>query len=120
VAKVLILDPAQEIRDLYLYLVVRLGHEALLDPADADRADVVVFEPADRPSRELAGSLRERKPRLPLVCASIYPRDHVTVGDLAPVAYLVKPFTSAELGRALADALASADASAASENGFTR
>lgn len=62
------------------------------------------IEPGDASSFELARRARERRPGLPLVCVSIYPPGPETE-PLSPSAYLLKPFSVAELQRVLADAL---------------
>ena len=86
-----------------LHAAVRhLGHE----PAALDAApDAMVFDPAQGPSLEAALAARARQPRLPIVCVS-HRRPTRAVAELAPAAYVMKPFTIGELRRAIDHALA--------------
>ena len=108
-ARILILEPNAEIRELFCRLVVSLGHEAVvrddLVADDASSIDLVLLEPADHERLAFAAALHARRPELPLVCASIYPRIPAA-SALDPAAYLTKPVSLAQLSRALDDASA--------------
>jgi len=103
--RIAVLEPAAEVRELFVLVIARGGHEPVLvsDAVPAD-ADAVVVEPASEPHLTLALEARRARPELPIVCVSILPRD-ATLPELAPHAYLVKPFPAAELIRALHSAL---------------
>jgi CheY-like chemotaxis protein len=109
VASVLLTEPHAEVRELLGRMLVRLGHEPVLAPADRPgdlpECDVLLLEPAAATAYELAERLRRRSPELPIVVASIYlPSPPVMALD--PVAYLVKPFPLAELEQAIEQAMA--------------
>jgi CheY-like chemotaxis protein len=107
-ARVLIGEPYPAVRHLLERAVDLLGHEAVAHepgahepPADVD---VLVLEPALEGGLELARALREQNPGLPVICTcSETPGSEIR--ELAPVAYLVKPFALADLERALLDAV---------------
>lgn len=101
VAKVLVLEPSADVRDLFVLLLGRLGHETTVSE---DGVDVVVVENADPDAFDTALDLRKRRPELPVVCASIEPRTP-NVDPLEPAAYLVKPFSISQLDAALRRAL---------------
>ena len=103
-AKVLICEPHPEVRELLSCVVVRLGHEPLLDDARLSPVDVIVVEPAHAASVERAQAFRAVDEATPVVCASIDPPD-VGSRRLSPVAYLVKPFALPDLEQALTRAL---------------
>jgi CheY-like chemotaxis protein len=105
VARIGIIEPQQEVRDLFAHVVARLGHE-LVEGVPED-VDLLLVEPADPAALAAAASLRSRRPDLPIVCASILPQ-MPEARALAPAAYLLKPFALAELGAALTAALAAA------------
>jgi hypothetical protein len=75
--RVLILEPDAEVRELISRVVSRLGHEPLAParvPTHVPGAVEAVFlEPAWAPALELAGKLRGRTPKLPMVFESIEP-----------------------------------------------
>jgi CheY-like chemotaxis protein len=106
VATIAVLEPHGEVRELILRIVDRLGHT----PVGVDRsggetapADVVLLEPAAPGAVETARGLAEGGAAL--VCVSILPPSEAAV-ELEPVAYLQKPFSVADLERAIAAALA--------------
>jgi CheY-like chemotaxis protein len=103
-ARVAIGEPYAEVRELLVRVVEGAGWEAVVQHDEADGADLVVVEPGDARSFELARRLREARPDLPVVCVSIYPAGPETAA-LSPTAYLVKPFSVGELQRVLAGAL---------------
>lgn len=104
VAKVLICEPHPEVRELLRRVVVRLGHEPLLEDAELGEVDAIVLEPAHAPSVERARAFRAVDGDTPIVCASIELPDAGS-RRLDPVAYLVKPFALPDLERALGRAL---------------
>jgi DNA-binding response OmpR family regulator len=108
-ARILIIDPSPEISELLAHALGRLGHEPVTAAAfsaddEAPSIDAALIEPAFPETFAAATRLRELRPRLPIVCLSIYPKS-VAVAALAPIAYLLKPFTLAELERTLIAAL---------------
>lgn len=103
-ARVAIGEPYAEVRELLVRVVESAGWQAVVEPDDVAGADVVLVEPGDARSFELARRLREARPELPVVCVSIYPAGPETE-SLSPTAYLVKPFSVGELQRVLASAL---------------
>jgi hypothetical protein len=104
VARVLICEPHPEVRELLSRVVVRLGHEPVLDDADLAPVDAIVLEPSHAPSVERAQAFRAANGNTPIICASI---DLPDAGSrrLAPTAYLVKPFALPDLEDALSRAL---------------
>jgi hypothetical protein len=104
VARVLICEPDPEVRELLSRVVVRLGHEPLLDDAELAPVDAIVLEPSHAPSVERAQAFRAVNGHTPIVCASI---DLPGTGSrrLAPAAYLVKPFALPDLEAAVTTAL---------------
>ncbi|MGH3035499.1 MAG: hypothetical protein ACRDON_13230 [Gaiellaceae bacterium] len=110
-AKILVCEPHEEVRELLGHVVARLGHEPVFTPDgpheafDMHDVDVLLIEPADPRALAAAQILRLERERMPIVCASIYPPTPNT-GRLDPVAYLVKPFGLHELEQALETAVA--------------
>jgi CheY-like chemotaxis protein len=104
VARVLICEPHPEVRELLRRIVVRLGHEPVLDDAALERVDAIVLEPAHPPSVERAQAFRGAKGDTPIVCTSIELPDAGS-RRLNPVAYLVKPFALPDLEHAIRAAL---------------
>jgi CheY-like chemotaxis protein len=98
--RILIAEPHGDVRSLFEFVVERLGHEPFsvvhADLAELPTIDAMILEPAAPAALELARSLRERFPELPIVCASIFPAEHSAL-ELAPLAYLEKPFGLSEL-----------------------
>jgi len=105
VARVLICEPPPEVRELLRRIVVRLGHEAVLDDEALGDVDAIVVEPAHAPSIERAQAFRAVAGDVPVICASI---DFPNGGTkrLQPIAHLVKPFALPEIEAALTHALA--------------
>jgi two-component SAPR family response regulator len=106
-ARIYILEPETEVRELLARVAVRLGHEAReYDERAAEEIspdDVLVVEPGDRPSLTTALQILERLPELKIICISIY--DLLPEATpLRPCAYLVKPFHLDELERAILEA----------------
>jgi DNA-binding response OmpR family regulator len=104
VARVLICEPHPEVRELLRRVVVRLGHEPLLDDADLGEVDAILLEPAHPPSVERAQAFRATDDKTPIVCASIELPDAGS-RRLGAVAYLVKPFALPDLEHAIGRAL---------------
>jgi hypothetical protein len=113
VARVLICEPHPEVRELLRRIVVRLGHEPVLDDADLGVVDAILLEPAHAPSVERAQAFRATDGDTPIVCASIELPDAGS-RRLGPVAYLIKPFALPELEHALKRALNGSHAAAQS------
>ena len=103
-ARILVAEPAPEVRELVRHVIVRLGHEPVVFPNgsqdDLSDVDAAVLEPAFSAALAAVLSLRTRNPGLPVVCASIYPRTP-DVSALRPVAFMLKPFHLEELDDAL-------------------
>jgi CheY-like chemotaxis protein len=106
VARVLICEPHPEVRELLRRVVVRLGHQPVLDDAALQPVDAILLEPAHPPSVERARAFRAADDHTPIVCASIELPDAGS-RRLAPIAYLVKPFALPDLEHALKRALSS-------------
>ncbi len=107
-AQVLISEPHADVRRLFERMVTRLGHDPVAVKALNDdivaAADVLLVEPAEPAGASLARLVQRLRPSLPIVCVSIAPPT-VELG-LIPTAYLLKPFSLAELSAALDAALA--------------
>ena len=109
-ARILISESHDDVRRMLERMVARLGHEPILVGVPAPRqlteADVLVVEPAAPIGAVLAQAACIVDPFLPIVCASVTapPPD---LGELGVVfaAWVVKPFTSEQLGAALDRAL---------------
>jgi CheY-like chemotaxis protein len=105
VARILILEPQPEIRELVERVAERLGLEVLTDePLDGETVDLVVLEPEGGDRLELATRLRSKEPKLPLIFASIAPPTAATRA-LDPHVHLLKPFTLKDLSDALSSAV---------------
>ena len=100
VARVLICEPHPDVRELLRRVVVRLGHEPVLDDTDLGPVDAILLEPAHAPSMERAQAFRAANGETPIVCASIELPDAGS-RRLGPAAYLVKPFALPDLEHAL-------------------
>jgi DNA-binding response OmpR family regulator len=105
VARILIAEPNDDHRILYTTVVSEMGHDVVsCEASEVVSPDVALVEPAAPECFHLALRLRLRKPRQPIVCASIY-APWPSASLLSPVAYLVKPFGLGELRAALQKAL---------------
>jgi CheY-like chemotaxis protein len=107
---VLICEPHPEVRELLSRIVVRLGHDPVLEDAELAPVDVILLEPSHAPSVERAQAFRAVDGETPIVCASIELPDAGS-RRLAPIAYLVKPFALPDLEDAISRALASGNGS---------
>ena len=111
-ARILIFEPHGDIRTLLEIVVARLGHEPVVSDAHGDDltgVDAAVIDPGEGDGLVLARHLRRKG--VPVVFTSIFPAGPETL-DLAPTAYLVKPFALYSLEKALLAAVAPARASA--------
>ncbi|MDX6506188.1 MAG: two-component system, cell cycle response regulator CpdR [Gaiellaceae bacterium] len=111
-AQILISEPNADVRALFEHMVRRLGHKPLaLWAVTAERAatiDLLVIEPADPRSRELAAQVRIVAPALPILAVSIMPPNSA---ELTPAnGYLLKPVVLDELRIAIDSLLAAAPA----------
>jgi CheY-like chemotaxis protein len=104
-AKILIVEPHPEVRDLLVRVVARLGLDPVVydDQADLATIDVVLLEPVHWGAARIARSAQHTSGAR-IVCVSIAPPSEETLG-LDPTAYLLKPFRLAELERAVLSAL---------------
>lgn len=112
-ARILVVEPHAEVRELLERVVRRLGNEPVRAPAaggGVPAADAAIVEPAFPGAEALLRALRHAG--VPTVCVSIYPPSS-EVQRLQPVAYLLKPFTLAGLEGALEAALSGEAAPAA-------
>jgi CheY-like chemotaxis protein len=106
VARILIVEPHDDIRSLLEHVVRRLGHEAVYPTGNGGPmpdVDAAVIEPGDFAGLRHARHVRERG--CPVVFTSIFPAEAEAL-DLEPAAYFIKPFALHELEGALAAALA--------------
>jgi AmiR/NasT family two-component response regulator len=103
-ARIYILEPEADVRELFVRVADRLGLEAREyepdTPPQLEHDDVLVVEPADPSSLQTALEASQRLPSLRIVCVSVYSSIPETVA-LKPHAYIVKPFRLEELERAL-------------------
>jgi len=108
-ARVLILEPYPEVRQLLERIVAGLGFDPILldgaEPETIQEIDVLLLEPGFPGGVELAKRFLAANPRLPILVVSIFPPTP-EVTELSPVAYVVKPFALAALQRHIRDAVA--------------
>lgn len=106
-ASILISEPHFEVRELLERVVEAMGYTALVDePEHTDAIDVMLIEPGSEQALARARRIREARPDVPVVCVSIYPPE-LESDLLCPAAYLVKPFSVAELQEVLRTVVAS-------------
>jgi hypothetical protein len=114
--RILIAEPHADVRSLFEFVVERLGHEPFsrlrADTEDLPAIDAMIIEPAAPAALRLARAVRARSPDVPIVCASIFPAEPSAL-ELAPLAYLEKPFGLSELEYILRLALEQRPAEAA-------
>jgi CheY-like chemotaxis protein len=109
---VLISEPHVEVRELLARVVEAMGYEAVVDePSSSEAIDILLIEPGSEQALARAQRLRAARPELPIVCVSIYP-PQLESDLLYPSAYLIKPFSVAELQGVLRNALAAASGAA--------
>jgi CheY-like chemotaxis protein len=111
-AQILISEPNADVRALFEHMVRRLSHKPLaLWAVTAERAatiDLLLVEPADPTSRELAAQVRSVAPTLPILAVSIMPPE--TDELVTANAFLLKPVVLDELRAAIDGLLAAAPA----------
>lgn len=95
--RVLIAECDADIRELLEMTVRRLGYVAV-DAAEGSDVDAVLLEPGCERGRSVLQRFGDAVP--PVVCLSIYPREH-GLEPATSVAYLTKPATSAQIAKAL-------------------
>jgi CheY-like chemotaxis protein len=109
-ARILISEPHDAVRQLLERMLTRLGHEPIVvrvpAPEHLARADVLVVEPAAPLGEVLAQAASIANPSLPIICASVTgpPPELANLGVVF-AACLVKPFTIEQLGGAIDEAL---------------
>jgi DNA-binding response OmpR family regulator len=104
-ARILVVEPHPEVRELLERVVGRLGHEVIAETDhDPVGVDLVLVEPQGWGATELARRAREESGAA-VLCISVAPPTEESRA-LEPVAHMVKPFALAELDRAVMDALA--------------
>jgi DNA-binding response OmpR family regulator len=110
VAKILVVEPDPQVRELLLLQLRHLGHDPVDGGAAGDvpgagaECDAVVLEPVSPVTRLFAALLRLRFPELPILFVSIESPTEATM-KLGPARYLVKPVSLATLQSALEDVL---------------
>ena len=107
-AKILIVEPAPGLRDIYRRIVVGAGHQAIVTDPRTSSADVLTGVDAvliDPELHEFVALLERAAPRVPLIWMS----KHAAWGDdrgRCGSVHLTNPFTVAGVERALSVALA--------------
>ncbi len=102
IPRVLIAECDTDIRELLEMTVQRLGYVPV-DVGDDCDVDAVLLEPACESGRAVLERFGDEAP--PIVCLSIYPREHGLEPETS-VAYLMKPASSTQIARALAGVFA--------------
>jgi hypothetical protein len=114
-ARILISEPHEDVRNLLCRMVTDLGHEALvMDVPTPERflqADLFLVEPAAPIGAVLAKAAHLIRPGLPIVFVSVEPPPEL---DIEPAGHVMKPFTATQLSDAIDRALR------VSWNGHTR
>ena len=105
-ARILISEPHEDVRNLLCRMVTDLGHEALvMDVPTPERflqADLFLVEPAAPIGAVLAKAAHLIRPGLPIVFVSVEPPPEL---DLEPAGHVMKPFTASQLGDVIDRAL---------------
>ena len=104
VARILILEPHPDVRDLMAHVVEGAGHEVVLDEEGPAPVDAMLLEPTSPVLRRVARQVLAKRPQTTVVCVSIGPPSMIG-SSLRPTAHVLKPFSLGELKQALADAL---------------
>jgi hypothetical protein len=94
VAKILILEPSLDVRNLIARVVEHMGHEPVLH--ENGPVDAVLLEPAIPSLGDAARRVLAKRPGTRIVCVSIGPPSEAST-SLAPAGHLVKPFSLGEL-----------------------
>lgn len=110
--RILISEPHDDVRQLLLRMVSRLGYEPVLmtvpAPEQLTSVDVLMVEPAAPVGAVMAQAASIAVPSLPLICASVSaPPSELTELGVEFDAFLVKPFTIQQLAEAIEQALRS-------------
>lgn len=109
-ARILISEPREDVRQLLARMLTRLGHEPIVvtmpAPEQLLSADLLVVEPAAPIGAVLAQAASVADPSLPLICASVtVPAAELTDLGVVFAASLVKPFTAEQLDAAIGRSL---------------
>jgi DNA-binding response OmpR family regulator len=107
VARILVAEPDPDALALIERAIAASGHEAVLyrPGSQLPEVGVMLFEPSmGQRVIALAKVLSTATPPVPLVVVSIH-RPELAVHELRPVAYVLKPFTLAELRAAVEKAV---------------
>jgi CheY-like chemotaxis protein len=105
-AQILISESHEDVRRMLKRMVTRLGHEAILDAADAPEqlqsADLLIVEPTAPVGAMLARTAHSSTPNLPIICASVAaPPAELAQAGVVFAADLRKPFTLEQLAGAI-------------------
>jgi CheY-like chemotaxis protein len=108
--RILISEPHEDVRQLLVRMVGRLGHEPVSMtvpvPEQLTNADILLVEPASPVGAVLAQAASIAVPALALICASVSaPPTELTELGVQFDAFLVKPFTIDQLDAAIEQAL---------------
>ena len=106
-ARILVAEPDPDALALIQRAISTSGHETLLyrPGSELPEVDVMVFEPGmGQRVVALARVLATASPPVPLVVVSIQPAE-LSVHELRPVAYVLKPFSLDELRAAVEKAV---------------
>jgi hypothetical protein len=103
VAKVLVVEPVEETRELIECLVTRMGHKVVGGESLRD-IDVVFYEPASRAGLALARRVQAECPTVCLVAINASP-PRAMAREPRPMASLMQPFSPGDLRRVLEAAL---------------
>ena len=108
-ASILLSEADPDVRRLFVVLLERLGHEAIVlegGVSTPPSADLMLLEPSEPSRLEQAREIREQRPSLPVVCVIVLPAEARFL-TLGPLGYLTKPFTLEQLSTVIDSALAS-------------
>lgn len=105
-ARILVIEPHPEVRELLARVVGRLGHEVVPQiEGELLDIDLVLVEPQAWGGVELARKVRDETGAA-VLCISVAPPSEETRA-LEPVSHMVKPFALSELEGAVVAALGS-------------
>ena len=111
-ARIFILEPEPELRELLARVVARLGHEPVQNvesTGDVRPGDVVVVEPGDEKAYAAALAIHRERPEVPIVCVSVFSEVPGDARALEPIAHVLKPFRLADVERAIESAVERAE-----------